>query len=218
LAQPHFVSQTCVGIREAGYPLLLGFRRSYGKGNGTFRDEKRCPLKFKVDRVRDTGVFYGSDEVRGTVEIRGPLTFPYYDDSKVHIVFAGSSETAHALKGHVYDDKAIFFQDEKVLFAGIVTSKLVLVRPGSFPSGFQSRQNLTGHKPRSKRKKRYESFLMTPHPLPQSTALSGQLPHQWQALVSYTLHAKVSGKWGCGRIEELSRSSPNHAVTPRLPS
>lgn len=38
--------------------------------------------------------------------------------------------------------------------------------------------------------------MITPHPIPPGSALSGQTPYPWQALISYTLHAKVSGKWG----------------------
>lgn len=81
-------------------------------------------IELKICPVRDTKVFYGGDEVCGTVEVRGPLEFPYYDDSNVHIVFAGSSETAHVPKGGTkFTDNAIFFQVEKVLLDGIVDFK-----------------------------------------------------------------------------------------------
>jgi hypothetical protein len=153
-------------------------------------------VEIKVNRVRESGIFHGGDEVNGTVEIRGPLDFPYYDDSKVHIVWSGSSETAHAVQSHVYADHAIFFQSEKVLFTGIVDLKNGASRIWQFSFVLPEQTEPEWGQPSIKRKKRSEVFLMTPHPLPQSTALSGQLPHPWQALVSYTLHAKVSGKWG----------------------
>jgi len=119
--------------------------------------------------------------------------------------------------GHVYDDKAIFFQDEKVLFAGIVDLKIGASQTWQFSFRLPEQTESDGAQTKIKRKKRYESFLMTPHPLPQSTALSGQLPHQWQALVRTPFMQRFRGSGVGGRIEELSRSSPNHAVTPRLP-
>lgn len=80
-------------------------------------------INIRVNSVRDTGVFYGGDEICGTVEIRGLLDFPRYNDTKVNIVFSGSSAVARVLKGHVYDDQATFFQAEKVLYVGVVDLK-----------------------------------------------------------------------------------------------
>jgi hypothetical protein len=176
----------------------------------------KMSILVQVNRVRDSGLFHAGDEVSGTVEMKGPLPFPYYDDSKVNLTFTGSSETCHVPKGGaLFKDNAIFFQYEKVFLEGVLDFKSGASQTWQFSFQLPEQTEPEGAQIKINRKKRHEpTWVTTPHPIPQSTALSGPRPYPWQGLVSYTLHAKVSGKWGWREDRRIINVVPKPRVTP----
>lgn len=58
---------------------------------------------------------------------------------------------------------------------------------------------------------------MTPHPIPQSTALSATYPETWSAHILYLLHAKIEGKWTQRKVAvavTVVPKAPSQARTP----
>ena len=173
-------------------------------------------ILLKINAVRDNGLFHAGDEVSGTVEMKGPLPFPYYDDSKVNLLFTGSSETYHVPKGgHLFKDEAIFFQYEKVFLEGVVDFKTSNNQTWQFSFQLPEQTEPEGAMININRKQRPETTWVTkPHPIPQSTALTGLRPYPWQGLVSYTLHAKVGGKWGWREDRRIINVVPKPRLKP----
>lgn len=162
-------------------------------------------IEIKIHHPRDSGVFYGGDDVTGFLEIKGPLNIP---DATVKVHFKGCANVEQQSDSREGDDKQIFFQTLQELFRGVIDLQEDEIRTFPFklllpdytePSWGQPKVRYHGSKGYRDKK---VLFAQTPHPIPPSTAFSST--GRCSAQILYSLYAEVRGKrtmrWKAGHV------------------
>ena len=148
-------------------------------------------IGIQIYHVRDSGIYYGGDEVKGFVEVKGPLNVI---DAIVEISFSGITEAQHVVPKRVMKNKATFFDETKILFKGTV----VLEKDGTqtWPFTFQlpTQTEPEGRNTKIKYTKK-PHYMKESHAIPPSASLSDN-SNDWMAQVVYQLYAKINGKGG----------------------
>jgi hypothetical protein len=167
-------------------------------------------VAFKVFHLRDSKVFYGGDEVTGFLEVKGPLAIP---DATVKITFRGIAKTEQQVRNRTMKDKQIFFQTNQELFKGAIDIEKDAIQTFPFKLLLPEQTAPSWGEPQIRYSGKKEIFALAPHPIPPSTALSGNFMRPWAAQVYYELRAEVKGKLALRKTEGMVTVAPSPAQT-----